>query len=269
VAEEGEAPGRSPYLSHLLAGAFRDAQERHLLARIRSEPVPKHLGIITDGNRRYALSHGLLIPQGHARGRDTVEKLLDWCLEIDIRILTVYALSTENLRRPPDEVEALMDIFAQAFREIKTDERVHKNGIRVRAFGNLGLLRKDVAEAIHDAEEATASYSNYRFNVAIAYGGRQELLEAIRSIASEVKEGRMQPSEIDSATVSRRLYTADLPDPDLIFRTSGEERISNFLLWQSAYAELYFADVLWPGLSRLDFFRAIRAFQERRRRYGT
>lgn len=269
MAEEDESAGRSPYLSHLLAGAFREAQERHLLAKIRAEPVPKHLGIITDGNRRYALAHGLLIPQGHARGRDTVERLLDWCLEIDIRILTVYALSTENLRRPPEEVAALMDIFAAAFHEIATDERVHANRIRVRAFGNLGLLREDVVASIREAEAATASYENYRFNVAIAYGGRQELLEAIRAIALEVKAGRMQPAEIDSLAVSRRLYTADLPDPDLIFRTSGEERISNFLLWQSAYAELYFADVLWPGLTRLDFFRAIRAFQERRRRYGT
>jgi tritrans,polycis-undecaprenyl-diphosphate synthase [geranylgeranyl-diphosphate specific] len=268
VAPDEPTTARGPYLSHLLAGAFRDAQERRLLDLVRASPVPQHLGIITDGNRRYAASHGLLIPQGHARGRDTVEQLLDWCLEVDIRILTVYALSTENLRRPPAEVEALMDIFAKAFRDIEVDERVHKNGIRVRAFGNLELLRDDVREAIRQAEAATAQYTAYRFNVAIAYGGRQEILEAIRSIAHEVKAGRLVPEAIDAEAVSRRLYTADLPDPDLIFRTSGEERISNFLLWQSAYAELYFADVLWPGLTRLDFLRAIRAFQERRRRYG-
>ena len=260
---------RSPYLSHVVAKAFRDAQERRLLARIRAAPVPRHLAIIMDGNRRFAASHGMLVREGHVRGKETLEHLLDWCLEVGIRILTVYALSTENLRRPPEELGPLMDLFATSFREIVTDPRVHRNGIHVRAFGNLGMLRPDVGEAIRAAEAATASYANYRYNVAIAYGGRAELLEAIRSIARDVQAGRIAPDSIEGSTVSSRLYTSDLPDPDLVFRTSGEERISNFLLWQTAYAELYFSDVLWPGLTRLDFFRAIAAFQDRQRRYGT
>jgi len=271
---EPEAPSRPPsqgprYLSHAVADAFRGATERALLESVRSAPVPRHLAIIMDGNRRFASDHGLLIQQGHQKGRDKLEELLNWCLEVQVRILTVYALSTENLNRPPEEIGPLMDLFASAFRQIETDERVHKNGIRVRAFGNIAALRPDVAEAIRVAETSTASYSNYFYNVAIAYGGRDEILGAIRSIARDVAAGRLKPEEIEDRTVSQRLYTADLPDPDLVFRTSGEERISNFLLWQAAYAELYFADVLWPGLTRLDFLRAIRAFQERQRRYGT
>ena len=262
-------PPRSPTVSHLFAGAFRDAQERRLLEKVRAAPVPRHLAIIMDGNRRFAASHGMMVQEGHVRGKETLEKLLDWCLEVGIRILTVYALSTENLRRPADELGPLMDLFAESFTDILTDPRVHRNGIQVRAFGNISMLRPDVAEAIRKAEQATSGYSNYRYNVAIAYGGREEILDAIRSIAREVQEGKLRPEEIESATVSGRLYTADLPDPDLVFRTSGEERISNFLLWQTAYAELYFADVLWPGLTRLDFLRAIRAFQDRQRRFGT
>ena len=161
-----------------------------------------------------------------------------------------------------------MDLFDRALRQIAVDERVHRNGIRVRVLGNRGLLPPRVQEAIGIAEHATEGYSKYRYNVALGYGGRDEIVEAIRALAREVKEGRLRPEEIDSGAVSRHLYTKDLPDPDLIFRTSGEERISNFLLWQSAYAELYFTDVLWPGLTRLEFLRAIRSYQLRRRRYG-
>ena len=259
----------SPYLSHAVAGAFRDATERHLLERIREGPVPRHLAIIMDGNRRFASDHGMLIEQGHEKGKDKLEELLNWCLEAGVRILTVYALSTENLGRPAAELDQLMRLFARSFREIAKDERVHRHKIRVRAIGNLAVLPKDVQEAIAEAEAATRDYHEYYYNVAIAYGGREEIVSAIRSLAEEVAAGRLRPADIDSTMVSDRLYTANLPDPDLVFRTSGEERISNFLLWQSAYAELYFADVMWPGLTKLDFLRAIRAFQTRRRRYGT
>ena len=161
-----------------------------------------------------------------------------------------------------------MDLFDRALRDIATDERVHRHRIRVRVFGTRTLLPARVQEAIDIAERATERYSEYRYNVALGYGGRDEIVDAIRSLAREVKAGTLDPESIDTAAVSRHLYTADLPDPDLIFRTSGEERISNFLLWQSAYSELYFSDVLWPGLTRLEFLRAIRSFQVRRRRYG-
>ena len=256
------------YFSHLFGDALRGMTEKRLLELVRNEPVPRHLAIIMDGNRRFARSRGIEVRDGHARGRDTLEQLLNWCLELHIRILTVYALSTENLRRSPEEVDGLMELFDRALRDIATDARVHDHRIRVRVIGNRELLPARVREAIGIAEEATKDYHDYRYNVALGYGGRDEIVDAIRQLAREVRDGSLRPEAIDSEMVSRHLYTADLPDPDLILRTSGEERISNFLLWQSAYSELYFSDVLWPGLTRLEFLRAIRTFQLRRRRYG-
>ncbi len=261
-------PG-APYFSHIVGDALRDLTEKRLLELVREEPVPTHLAIIMDGNRRFAAAQGLSVADGHERGRDTLEELLNWCLELGIRVLTVYAFSTENRSRSPEEVESLMALFDRSLRQIAVDERVHKNQIRVRILGNRGLLPPKLREAVELAESATAHYSAYLYNVALGYGGRDEILEAIRTLAREVRDGRLTPEQIDSAAVSRHLYTADLPDPDLIFRTSGEERISNFLLWQSAYSELYFSDVMWPGLTHLDFLRAIRAYQTRRRRFGT
>jgi tritrans,polycis-undecaprenyl-diphosphate synthase [geranylgeranyl-diphosphate specific] len=258
----------SPSLSHAVAGAFRDATERHLFERVREDPLPRHIAIIMDGNRRFAAGHGLLVVDGHRKGKDTLEEVLDWCLEIGIRVLTVYALSTENFSRPTEELDGLMALFAESFRKVATDERTHRNRIHVRAIGNLAALPPEVRHAIAVAEEATKDYHEYYYNVAIAYGGREEIVEAIRRIAEDVQSGKVRPEDIDSKMVSGHLYTADIPDPDLVFRTSGEERISNFLLWQAAYAELYFADVLWPGLTRLDFLRAIRAYQNRHRRFG-
>ncbi|MCI4358368.1 MAG: polyprenyl diphosphate synthase [Thermoplasmata archaeon] len=256
------------YLSQAVAGAFRDATEKTLLSRVRAEPIPRHVAIIMDGNRRFAVGHGLLVEEGHLRGKDKLEELLDWCLEIGIRILTVYALSTENLGRSEEELRTLMALFRESFEKIAVDERVHRYRIRVKTIGNLSMLPPEVQEAIRKAEAATEAYDDYRYNIAIAYGGREEIVEAIRAIARDVAAGRISPEAIDSGTVSGRLYTADMPDPDLVFRTSGEERISNFLLWQSAYAELYFADVMWPGLTKIDFLRAIRSFQTRQRRLG-
>ncbi len=261
--------GEAPYLSHIVGDALRDLTEKRLLELVRAEPVPTHLAIIMDGNRRFAAAEGLSVADGHERGRDTLEELLNWCLELGIRVLTVYAFSTENRSRSPEEVESLMELFDRSLRQIAVDERVHKNQIRVRILGNRALLPARLREAVDLAETATAQYSAYLYNVALGYGGRDEILEAIRTLAREVRDGRLTPEQIDSAAVSRHLYTAELPDPDLIFRTSGEERISNFLLWQSAYSELYFSDVMWPGLTHLDFLRAIRAYQMRRRRYGT
>lgn len=263
-----ERKRRPPALAHLVGDALRGVTEKRLFELVRASPVPRHLAIIMDGNRRFARSHGMGVRDGHARGRDTLEELLDWCLELEIRILTVYALSTENLVRPQEELDGLMELFDRALRDIATDERVHRHGIRVRVIGNRALLPTRVQEAIEIAESATRGYDSYRYNVALGYGGRDEIVQAIRALAREVQAGTLSVEAIDSEAVSRHLYTADLPDPDLVLRTSGEERISNFLLWQSAYSELYFSDVLWPGLTRLEFLRAIRTFQQRRRRYG-
>jgi tritrans,polycis-undecaprenyl-diphosphate synthase [geranylgeranyl-diphosphate specific] len=267
-AESVPSRGPPPYLSSILADALRESTERLLLELVKKDPVPRHIGLIMDGNRRFARDHGLVVEEGHLRGKDKLEELLNWCLEVGIRILTVYALSTENLDRDPEEVSQLMDLFAKAFTDIARDPRVHKHRIHVAAIGNRAVLRADVVAAIELAEQSTKDYSDYFYNVAIAYGGREEIVQAIRRLAVQVAAGKLRPEEIDDRKVSQNLYTASLPDPDLILRTSGEERISNFLLWQAAYSELYFSDVMWPGLSKTDFLRAIRAFQLRRRNFG-
>jgi len=221
-----------------------------------------------DGNRRFAREFGLRPEEGHLKGKDKLEEVMEWCLELNIRILTVYAFSTENLNRDQSEIEYLMHIFEENFNKLGEDERMHKHGIKLSVLGQRELLPEKVQDAIRFAEEKTSGYSNYYYNIAIAYGSRQEIIQAIKSIATEVQEGHMKVEEIDEGTVTKFLYTADLPDPDLVLRTSGEERVSNFLLWQMAYSELYFTDVYWPGFRYVDFLRAIRSYQLRKRRFG-
>jgi tritrans,polycis-undecaprenyl-diphosphate synthase [geranylgeranyl-diphosphate specific] len=255
-----------------LGGAVSDgvarAVEKALLAEVKAAPVPRHVAVIMDGNRRFARAEGLDPLKGHELGRDTLERVLDWCLETGVRYLTVYAFSTENFQRNLLEVRALMRLFEDNFRRMADDERVHKHRIRVRAIGQRDLLPKSVQDAIAEAEARTAAYGEYNFSVAVAYGGRQEILQAMRAIARDVQRGALSPDDIDEKTLSQRLYTSELPDPDLILRTSGEERISNFLLWQVAYSELVFVDVLWPGFKKIDFLRALRTYQQRQRRQG-
>lgn len=221
-----------------------------------------------DGNRRYAAQAGLFSSQGHILGKNSLEKLLDWCMDLDIRIVTVYAFSMENLNRDEKEVDTLMSLFNSSFKEISKDERVHKNKIKIKVIGSPEKLPKKVQNSILEAEEKTKDYSNFQLNIAVAYSGRQEIIHAVKTIVNKAVSGEIQTSDINSSLLSSHLYTGDLPDPDLILRTSGEERISNFLLWQIAYAELYFADVYWPALRKIDFLRAIRSFQLRKRRLG-
>jgi tritrans,polycis-undecaprenyl-diphosphate synthase [geranylgeranyl-diphosphate specific] len=221
-----------------------------------------------DGNRRFARELGLEPSEGHLRGKDKLEEMMDWCLEVGVTILTVFAFSTENLKRQSEEVDRLMDLFAENFRKAGDDKRAHKYGIRVKAIGQRTLLPQHVQDAIAYAEEKTKNYENYLYNIAVAYGSREEILSAIRDIAEDVKAGKIESKDIDSKVFSSYLYTADLPDPDLVLRTSGEERVSNFLLWQLAYSELYFADIYWPGFRKVDFLRAVRSYQKRQRRYG-
>lgn len=255
-------------ISHAITEGVYRAYETRLIREIKRQTVPQHVAIIMDGNRRFAEELGLDPTQGHEMGRDKLETLLEWCLEIGVRVLTVYAFSTENLNRGSDELKALMDLFEVNFKKVGDDARVHKNKIRVRAMGQVDKLPDQVQEAIRYAEERTKDYDDYYFNIAVAYGGREEILQAIRRIAQDAKDDKLAVKDIDERLVSKYMYIKDIPDPDLILRTSGEERISNFLLWQLAYAELYFADVYWPGLRKVDFLRAIRSFQKRKRRYG-
>jgi tritrans,polycis-undecaprenyl-diphosphate synthase [geranylgeranyl-diphosphate specific] len=242
--------------------------ERRLLGEVKSQPVPQHIAIIMDGNRRFAKKLGIETVEGHKMGRDKLEDVVDWCLEAGVKILTVYAFSTENFKRGDKEVSTLMHMFAENFRKMADDPRVHKNKIHVSAIGRLEMLPDDVQEAIKYAKEKTKDYSDYYYNVAVAYGGRAEIVDAIKRIAKDVKNGKLDAEKIDENTVSERLYTGGLPDPDLVLRTSGEERISNFLLWQMAYSELSFVDVYWPEFSKRDFLRAIKTFQKRQRRVG-
>jgi len=256
-------------ISRIISDAAYQAYERRLLAQVRASVVPHHVAIIMDGNRRFAQDLGLGNPaEGHVRGKDKLEEVLQWCLDVGVRILTVYAFSTENLTRPTEEVKELMRLFAENFRRVGDDERVHKNRIKIQVFGDRDLLPADVLGAIEYAEGRTREYDQYRFNIAVAYGGREEILDAIRDVVREAQAGNIEPDQIDEKFFSKRLYTGDVPDPDLVLRTSGEERISNFLLWQLAYAELYFVDVYWPGFRKIDFLRAIRSYQQRQRRYG-
>ncbi len=221
-----------------------------------------------DGNRRFARQLGLDEESGHVEGRKKLEEMLNWCMALEIEVLTVYAFSTENFKRESKEVRRLMELFKKNFKKAAEDERVHEHEVKINAIGDVESLPLDVRESIRYAEEKTEGYDEYFFNIAIGYGGREEIVQGIKKIAQDVKSGDLDIDDIDGEVFAESLYTSNFPDPDLILRTSGEERISNFLLWQSAYSELYFTDVYWPGFRKIDFLRAIRSYQNRHRRMG-
>ena len=238
-------------------------------SRISREGLPNHVSIIMDGNRRFALSLSLGTEIGHVHGKEKLKEVMDWILDLGIPYLTVYALSTENLSsRDPDELDSLFDLYVAGLNEISEDERIHSKGVRVRVVGRKEDLPERVNEAIRNAEDRTRDYSNFTFTVCLAYGGREEIVDAVKEIASDHANGELSLDQIDTNEISSRLYDADIPDPDLVIRTSGEERVSNFLLWQIAYSELYFTDVHWPSFSKAVLYEAIETYQMRRRRYG-
>ncbi len=237
--------------------------------RLKKGVLPKHISIIMDGNRRFAWSQDLDKKVGHRHGKDKLKEVLDWVLDLGIPYLTVYALSTENVSgRDIEELGELYELYINGFDEIRTDSRIHDNNVRVNAVGRLELLPKDVQDAIQRAKDDTADYDDFLFTICLAYGGREEIVDAMRDVAQDHAKGVIALEDINTETISNRLYTADLPDPDLVIRTSGEERISNFLLWQIAYSELHFTDVHWPSFSRNDLYDAINSYQKRKRRYG-
>ena len=243
--------------------------EWHILRNLKPEGMPKHIAIIMDGNRRYSKIQGNInVVKGHEIGVDTLEKVLDWSIDLGIDIVTAYAFSTENFNRPRKEVKGLMNLFVKNFKRIVEHEKIHKNEVKVKVVGRTELLPKNVREAINEAEESTKHYTKKLFNLAIGYDGRLEIIDAIKKIVKGIKSGQINEDDIDEDLVNKNLYTAGLDDPNLIIRTSGEERLSGFLLWQSSYSELYFCDSLWPELRKTDFLRAIRSYQERERRFG-
>ncbi|EQD49527.1 undecaprenyl pyrophosphate synthetase [mine drainage metagenome] len=245
-----------------------DLYEKVLIEDIKKLPIPNHLGIITDGNRRYATEKGLPLNDGHIKGKDKLEEVLQWCMDIGIKVVTVYGFSTENLKRSNEEVDFLFRLIDRSLNELMKDERVKKNGIKVRVIGQKEHLPDYLKETIRNAERLTSKYNNFRLNLAIGYGGREEILDGIKRIAGDVVSKKIDINDINEELFRTYLYDSSVPDPDLILRTSGEERVSNFLLWQSAYSELYFTEVYWPDLKHVDFLRAIRNFQLRKRRYG-
>ena len=246
------------------------AVENKLESEILTSVLPKHIACIMDGNRRHADSKLIPTATGHREGKEKLEDVMDWILDLNIKYLTVYALSTENLNtRPKDELQNLFDLYTEGLLEIAEDERIHSKGVKVRVIGKIEQLPSKLRGAIEHAESRTSAYKNHTFTVCLAYGSREEILGAIKEIATDHSNGELPLEEITVDEVSRRLYTKDLPDPDMIIRTSGEERISNFLLWQSAYSELFFVDTYWPSFSRREFLKSIFSYQRRRRRYGS
>lgn len=250
-------------------GAYK-LYEGWLWRQVNNGIQPEHIAIILDGNRRWA-SEKVLDPWlGHERGAEKIEELLDWCLKLDVKSVTLYTFSTENFRRSSAEVQQIMRIAEQWFRKILTDKRIHGDRIRVKVLGRVGLLPEELRQLISEVEKATENYDRHFLNFAFAYGGRAEIVDAARKIAEEVESGKLKPDAVNEKTFEQYLYTSHMPqqDPDLIIRTSGEERLSGFLLWQSAYSELFFLDVYWPDFRFIDLLRAVRTFQRRKRRFG-
>jgi undecaprenyl diphosphate synthase len=241
-------------------------QLQYLPADLKRELLPKHVAVIMDGNGRWAKRQGLPRFIGHKHGVDALKDLLRCCKDWGIGALTAYAFSTENWKRPQEEVDFLMTLFQRVLRQELRE--MLKENVQIRFVGNLQALPRILQEEISRSMEETKDNRAIRFTVATNYGGRQEILQACQAIAEQVKQGLLQPDEIDEATFERHLYTAGICDPDLLIRTSGEMRISNFLLWQMAYAEIYITETLWPDFDRAEFHRALSAYQQRERRFG-
>jgi tritrans,polycis-undecaprenyl-diphosphate synthase [geranylgeranyl-diphosphate specific] len=250
-------------------GAYR-LYEGRLRAQIQAETIPSHVGIILDGNRRWAADQGLTNGIGHEEGANRAEELLDWCHELGIRTVTLYVLSTENLERTIEELKGLFALIEARLASLLSDERITRYRVKVRAIGQLDLLPQSIRDLLSAIEAKTSGFEDHYLNIAVAYGGRAEITDMVRAVAQEVKAGRLAPEEITEDTIGRRLYTSYLPnqEPELIIRTSGEERMSGFLLWQGAYSELVFMDVFWPAFRKIDLMRAIRTYQRRTRRHG-
>jgi undecaprenyl diphosphate synthase len=230
-------------------------------------PLPDHIAIIMDGNGRWATQRKLPRVAGHKKGADSVREVIESCVEIGVPYLTLYAFSSENWRRPADEVDSLMELLKfYLSKEIKT---LHKNGIKLNFIGERSKLSKDIAKNLVQAEELTKENKNLVLTIALSYGSRQEIIHAAQRIAREASDGKLTALEINEQSFSKFLYTIDIPDPDLLIRTGGEQRLSNFLLWQSAYTELFFDNVLWPDFHKENLEQAILEFGKRERRYGT
>jgi len=265
------SPARARRFSHLLSAPVYTLYTARLRHEVEQLPLPAHVAVILDGNRRWASLAGLTRPaDGHQAGADKLDELLDWCVRLGIGQVTVWALSNENLSRSHEEVSGLLDVVADKLRSLA--ELHGRQAVRIRVYGRLEDLPENLRDAIRTAEEATASNDGLRLNIALGYSGRDELVDATRALVQRLASEDLDPGamaqRITPEAIAAHLYTAGEPDPDLIIRTSGEVRLSGFLPWQGAHSELYFTDVYWPELRELDFLRALRTYQHRQRRFG-
>lgn len=247
--------------------------EGRLARQIAGRPVPRHVGLILDGNRRYAVREGLpAADDAYRLGARKLDDIVAWCLELGIPAVTLWVFSTDNFERPPEQIAGILAAIEEKMQRLALDPHLHANRVRVRAIGRIAELPASTQASIRAAEEATASYEGMRLSIAVAYGGHEEIADAVRTLLSEAAAAGRTLAEAATAispdAIARHLYLADAPAPDLIIRTSGEVRLSGFLLWQSARSEFYFTDVLWPAFRKTDFLRAVRAFQARKRRFG-
>ena len=243
------------------------AYEARMLRRMPSEGLPKHVGVMLDGNRRWARAVGRDTAHGHRAGAANIEPLLGWCDEVGIEVVPLWLLSPDNLHRPERELASLLDIIGEAVASLADQQRW-----RIHPVGALDQLPADVTEKLKAAEEATRGVDGMLVNVAVGYGGRREIADAVRSLVQEAAANGTSLEElagtIDVESIAEHLYTKGQPDPDLVIRTSGEQRLGGFLLWQSAKSEFYFCEAYWPDFRRVDFLRAIRAYAQRERRFG-
>lgn len=231
--------------------------------------LPKHIGIIMDGNGRWAKQKGLDRWQGHKKGANVFRQICDYACDIGIKTITFYAFSTENWRRPPEEVDAIMELFREYLGEAEDRENEnYEKGMKMRFIGQRDDLPDDIISLMQTAEENSKNACKINVNIAINYGGRLEIVQAVKKIAEKAANGEIKPEDITEADISENLYTAGLDDPDLIIRPSGEFRLSNFLLWQSAYSEFWFSNILWPDFTPADLEQAIDDFNARNRRFG-
>ena len=238
--------------------------KRHQINTTRT--LPQHIGIILDGNGRWAKKRGLPRSAGHKVGAETFRKITKYCSKIGVRYLTVYAFSTENWKRPMEEVSFLMNLFEQYLNEALRD--FQDENLRIKFLGDKSGFSPNLQKLINEVEQTSSSKTGMTLNIAMNYGGRDELVKAVKEISADVKSGVLDVEKINADVISERLYTAGQPEPDLIIRPSGEFRLSNFLLWQGAYAELVFMDVLWPDFSEKDLDLAIDEYSNRNRRFG-
>ena len=252
-----------------LTGIYKIYGKR-LESEIQNGDIPNHVALILDGNRRWAKRHLALPKTGHWKGADAVENLLDWCEEFDIKIVTLYALSAENLDRKDEELDHIYELIRMRLEKLYNDPRIHRCKMRVKGIGRIELLPDSIKEVLKRLDDATKNYDEHFLNIALAYGGQYELVDAVKKIGKKIKDGSLKIDDINKKEIESNLYTSHLPQssPDMILRTSGEKRLSGFLLWQSAYSELVFMDIFWPEFRKIDLMRAIRTFQERKRRLG-